>query len=353
MTNNNHPAHGPVSLERLHQISEILSKAAAQSDGGNLGYAMADAVKAIDELLSVRKTAAQEAVYQVLDDGSWTDYSKQQLDVLLESKPSTLFRVAYPSPSLTQLAPVVADAVKVIDGAIASFGAETVAWVRYCSDGTIDGPLLNYHIDDCRKSTWTPLYASPQLPQSAPVSVPDEIDKWQAIDDIRDHDESFRWDSADGYEAGWNACRAALLQGSQPVSNRDELREQVRREHAEWSDATFGDVGPVGPLKHLSKEALEAAVNPEDSLEWADMQLLLWDAQRRMGLSDDFITRAMIEKLAINKTRQWPEPKDGEPRLHIKEQSESVFPEVECDICGHVSTDPEGRHYCCEDNSND
>lgn len=48
MTTNNHPAHGPVSLKRLHQISEILSKATAQSDGGNLGYAMADAVKVID-----------------------------------------------------------------------------------------------------------------------------------------------------------------------------------------------------------------------------------------------------------------------------------------------------------------
>jgi len=44
----NHPAHGPVSLDRLHQIREILSKAAEQSDGGNLGYAMADAVKVID-----------------------------------------------------------------------------------------------------------------------------------------------------------------------------------------------------------------------------------------------------------------------------------------------------------------
>ncbi|EDY7994882.1 DUF551 domain-containing protein [Salmonella enterica] len=44
----NHPAHGPVSLDRLHQIREILSKAAAQSDGGNLGYAMANAVKVID-----------------------------------------------------------------------------------------------------------------------------------------------------------------------------------------------------------------------------------------------------------------------------------------------------------------
>ena len=33
------------------------------------------------------------------------------------------------------------------------------------------------------------------------------------------------------------------VQGSQPVSKR----EQVRREHAEWSDKTFGDVGPRWP----------------------------------------------------------------------------------------------------------
>ncbi|EBA9765612.1 DUF550 domain-containing protein [Salmonella enterica] len=104
-------------------------------------------------------------------------------------------------------------------------------------------------------------------------------------------------------------------------------RERIRREHAEWSDKTFGDVGPIGPLKHLSKEALEVAADPSDPLEWADMQFLLWDAQRRMGISDEFITRAMIEKLEINKTRQWPEPKDGEPRLHIKEQSVPVVPD--------------------------
>ncbi|EBD4905425.1 DUF550 domain-containing protein [Salmonella enterica] len=103
-------------------------------------------------------------------------------------------------------------------------------------------------------------------------------------------------------------------------------RERIRREHAEWSDKTFGDVGPIGPLKHLSKEALEVAADPSDPLEWADMQFLLWDAQRRMGISDEFITRAMIEKLEINKTRQWTEPKDGEPRLHIKEQPAPVVP---------------------------
>ncbi len=146
----NHPAHGPVSLDRLHQVREILRKASAQSDGGNLGYAMADAVKVIDGVM------------------------------------------------------------------------ESMA------------------------------------------------------------------------------------------------REQVRREHAAWSQATFGDVGPVGPLKHLSKEALEAAAEPGDLSEWADMQFLLWDAQRRAGISDEQINQAMVEKLAVNKQREWPEPKDGEPRLHIK-----------------------------------
>ncbi|EIS6415754.1 DUF550 domain-containing protein, partial [Salmonella enterica] len=66
-------------------------------------------------------------------------------------------------------------------------------------------------------------------------------------------------------------------------------RDQIRREHAEWSDATFGDVGPIGPLKHLSKEALEAAAEPDDLSEWADMQFLLWDAQRRAGIRDEQI----------------------------------------------------------------
>lgn len=152
----NHPANGPVSLDRLHQISEILSKAAAQSDGGNIGYAMADAVKVFNGVL------------------------------------------------------------------------ESMA------------------------------------------------------------------------------------------------REQVRREHAAWSLATFGDVGPVGPLKNLSKEALEAAAEPGDLSEWADMQFLLWDAQRRAGISDEQITLAMVEKLEVNKQREWPEPKDGEPRPHIKVQLVSV-----------------------------
>ncbi|WP_376748500.1 dATP/dGTP pyrophosphohydrolase domain-containing protein [Kosakonia cowanii] len=101
-----------------------------------------------------------------------------------------------------------------------------------------------------------------------------------------------------------------------------QLRNLIRKRHAEWSQKAFGNVGPVGPLKHLAKEAIEAAEAPHDLSEWADMQFLLWDAQRRAGISDAEITAAMEEKLKVNMARQWPEPKDGEPRLHIKPEQE-------------------------------
>ncbi|HBM9978545.1 TPA: DUF550 domain-containing protein [Escherichia coli] len=124
-----------------------------------------------------------------------------------------------------------------------------------------------------------------------------------------------------------NPLENGLTRGEQMELARIALasleREQIRHEHAKWSDSTFGCVGPIGPLKHLSIEALEAAAEPDDLSEWADMQFLLWDSQRRAGISDAEITAAMEDKLKINMERQWPEPKDGEPRLHIKEPGNS------------------------------
>ncbi|CAH5079751.1 Eaa1 [Klebsiella oxytoca] len=134
--------------------------------------------------------------------------------------------------------------------------------------------------------------------------------------------------------------RRQILLFTHPAPARQ--RDQVRREHAKWSQATFGNVGPVGPLKHLAKEAMEAAAEPDDLSEWADIQFLMWDAQRRAGITDEQITQAMIEKLAVNKQREWPEPKDGEPRLHIKGQPvQVVLEKIEqsrkkidrCDVC--------------------
>ncbi|QLF85348.1 hypothetical protein STSR3_64 [Salmonella virus STSR3] len=93
---------------------------------------------------------------------------------------------------------------------------------------------------------------------------------------------------------------------------------EVRAQHAEWSDQTFGavdKVGGVGCLKHLAKEAIEAAENPCDLSEWADIQLLLWDAMRRE--ESQTISRRLRKSLKSTKAIP-PEPKDGEPRHHIK-----------------------------------
>ncbi|EIP0480974.1 hypothetical protein AAIO74_09455 [Escherichia coli] len=134
MTTNNHPAHGPVSLDRLHQISEILSKAAAQSDGGNLGYAMADAVK-------------------------------------------------------------------VIDGAIAAFDAEPVAYIFKHPAGRLFWALTDE--GNKEQSDVMPVYAAPR---PAPL-MPDEM---AISDDMNLYQKSFA--------QGHNACRAAMLQaGNSPV----------------------------------------------------------------------------------------------------------------------------------------
>ncbi|HCT8382074.1 TPA: DUF551 domain-containing protein [Citrobacter freundii] len=142
MTTNNHPAHGPVSLERLHQISEILSKAAAQSDGGNLGYAMADAVK-------------------------------------------------------------------VIDGAITSFGAEPVAWQWEYRDKrhvTNDQRRAKIVAEDGEVLV-QPLYTAPPTSVVPPAIEPD-YDVIKGILPTSNPDEYACCIAADM----WNACRAAMLQ---------------------------------------------------------------------------------------------------------------------------------------------
>ena len=55
-------------------------------------------------------------------------------------------------------------------------------------------------------------------------------------------------------------------------------------DQAEWSQATFGsdeERGPLGPLMHLAKEALECQNEPYNITEKADCLFLIFDATRR------------------------------------------------------------------------
>ncbi|EPM0021812.1 hypothetical protein PU088_000091 [Citrobacter farmeri] len=134
--------------------------------------------------------------------------------------------------------------------ALASLTAEPVLYaaeetLAYANMGELHLTCLSEPMGDAV----IPLYAAPPAPVSVPDVLPEKDDEEGNDIDYMEPSEIY----ALGRTAGWNACRAAMLQGSQPVSNRDELPQE----------------------------------------------------------------------------------------------------EIECDICGHVSTDPEGRHHCSEDNSND
>lgn len=202
--------------------------------------------------------------------------------------------------------------------------ADVVAWHKEGEERTCDIRWRRFDVAP------GPLFAVAQ-----PVANVPTFDEWLEMRGNK----PLGW-VKDAMRESYDACRAAMLNHSEnergmvePVSQPYKLPEEkgaslqlrnlIRKRHAEWSDATFGNVGPIGPLKHLSKEALEAAAEPDDLSEWADMQFLLWDAQRRAGIRDGEITAAMEEKLKVNMARQWPEPKDGEPRMHIKEPGNS------------------------------
>ncbi|EAA5994444.1 molecular chaperone DnaJ [Salmonella enterica] len=84
---------------------------------------------------------------------------------------------------------------------------ENNEWAEHCTN-TVLGSLLESEI--------TRLVSKEQ---PTPV-VPDE---WTIQDAVKFCRETGRQDAGSAMEA-WNACRAAMLQGDQPVSNRDELQ---------------------------------------------------------------------------------------------------------------------------------
>ena len=92
--------------------------------------------------------------------------------------------------------------------ALASLEAEPVAWMR----DDADGREYNARNEFSGGGGGIPLYATPQV-----QVVPEEM-YWQ--------DAPVEGSSkAAAYATGWNACRAAMLQGSQPVSQTYKLHE--------------------------------------------------------------------------------------------------------------------------------
>jgi hypothetical protein len=92
----------------------------------------------------------------------------------------------------------------------------------------------------------------------------------------------------------------------------------------EWSYETFGPPeirGPVGPLKHLEKEAKEAYQEQDlekRKEEIIDCLFLSFDAAHRAGMGYSEISRIAMAKLKKNKGRKWPDWRDAKPEEAVE-----------------------------------
>jgi len=93
-----HPANGPLTEERLIRVRDELAAAAKRSDGGNLGYMMDDAAKAIGELLALRKVE-HEPIYQLMN-YDWYDADKSIYEEVVNAGGTG--RIVYAAPQLPQ-----------------------------------------------------------------------------------------------------------------------------------------------------------------------------------------------------------------------------------------------------------
>ncbi|HEB4091812.1 TPA: hypothetical protein RZ058_002702 [Enterobacter cloacae] len=121
--------------------------------------------------------------------------------------------------------------------ALASLEAEPVAW-RWNYGGS-----TNWRLQECDPGTGDndkcprvaePLYTAPP----APVSVPAAMEMDDDFDSAFEH----------GKAVGWNACRAAMLQGAEPVATDYKLPSMGSNEINEASWVLHNQLTKFGPL---------------------------------------------------------------------------------------------------------
>ena len=78
MTNNlltdpaNHPANGPLTVERIARVIEALRRSLQYQNGGDMAYVIADAIKGLEELLVSRE------VEPVADVVAWSSPNEER-----------------------------------------------------------------------------------------------------------------------------------------------------------------------------------------------------------------------------------------------------------------------------------
>ncbi|MFZ5050180.1 DUF551 domain-containing protein [Enterobacter kobei] len=158
--------------------------------------------------------------------------------------------------------------------ALASLEAEPVAWAHRLinkRNGVVhpwvygsaeacpsEGDIFNIEV--------MPLYTVPP----APVSVPAAMEMDDDFDSAFEH----------GKSVEWNACRAAVIQGAEPVSNRDELPDGWVA-CSERMPEIYTWVHVYSPLAYIAEQIL-----PDRLIEVGDPENgPFWDYHGREGVT--------------------------------------------------------------------
>lgn len=97
--------------------------------------------------------------------------------------------------------------------------------------------------------------------------------------------------------------------------------QKMQNDIIEWADSAFPSRTPGIALLKMFSEIGEVIDNPTDPMEWADILVLLLDAASLNGISGDQLTKAFIEKMGINRNREWREGRLG-VMSHVKDCKE-------------------------------
>lgn len=97
-----------------------------------------------------------------------------------------------------------------------------------------------------------PVYTAPP----APVSVPDAISTRQAIAKMENHEPCDSINVA--YKFGWNACRAAMLQGAEQQNRQQNIPENIPATQFKPVADLYGLTSPTGSETSFTFDAVEA-----------------------------------------------------------------------------------------------
>ena len=164
-----------------------------------------------------------------------TRFTKEQLIKRLEEQESSA-RYALGFVQDSEILRDIEMDLRIIEIALASLTAEPVAWIVHSRGGDQLTTDANYvaNAEGMGGIHSTPVYAAPPAPV-VPDALPENDDEEGNDIDYMEPSEIYVL----GRTAGWNACRAAMLQGkAEPVSNRDELPLDYLQGHKdglEWA----------------------------------------------------------------------------------------------------------------------